>query len=148
VVADKIEEAKQVLEVKQAKAVQKVQEFKASPIGERMNSGEQLTVEEIKKVAETIPAPIPLVEKVDEAGEIKMGFSKPIAVPTAKNKTKMVGLLMENNMIELSLTSGATSKVIIGKPAFDKKAFEGAGAPQERRKLSAEEAETDAEFQE
>jgi len=117
-----------------------------------MKSGEQLTSEEIKEVAKTIPAPIPLVEKVDEAGVIKMGFSKPIAVPTRSNKSKMVALLMENNMIELSLTSAATSKVIIGKPKFNLEAFEAAQsavAPQEKRKLhEAEEIETDAEIQE
>jgi hypothetical protein len=62
----------------------------------------------VKEIADKIPAPIPHVQKVDEQGQIKMGFSKPIAVPTRAKKKKMVSLLMQYNMIELSLTSGST----------------------------------------
>lgn len=91
-----------------------------------------MTKAEIKEISEKIPAPIPVVETVDESGQIGMGFSKPIAVPTAANKTKMVGLLMEHNMIELNLTSGGTGKKIIGEPSFDATAF----APGSRRRLT------------
>jgi hypothetical protein len=65
-----------------------------------------------------------------------VGFSKPISVPTRANKTKMVGLLMQYNMIELSLTSGSTGKKITGKPSFDEKAFVSKASPDTKRKLS------------
>jgi hypothetical protein len=70
-----------------------------------MASGEVLTPEEIKEVAKEIPAPVPVPEKADESGGIIMGFTKPFAVPTPKKKTEMVSLLLENDMIEMTLTT-------------------------------------------
>ena len=65
-----------------------------------------------------------------------MGFSKPIAVPTRENKTKMVGLLMQHNMIELNLTSGSTGTKIVGAPKFDATAFEAQQGPALKRRLA------------
>lgn len=81
-----------------------------------------LTPEEIKTVAKEIPAPVPVPEKADESGGIRMGFTKPIAVPTPKKKTEMVSLLLENDMIEMNLTT-STGKIVKGEPFFDEAAF-------------------------
>lgn len=59
-----------------------MQEFTESPVGEKLTSGETLTPEEIEEIAESIPAPVPVIEEKDDIGGIKMKFTKPIAVPS------------------------------------------------------------------
>ena len=52
-----------------------------------------------------------------------MKFSKPIAVPTVAKKTEMVGLLLENDMIELRLDNADSGTAIRGEPYFDQDDF-------------------------
>lgn len=121
--AEKVEEVKQEKIKKKEVAVEKLKVFSASPIGEKINSGEELTPAEIIEAAEVIPAPIPVIQDVTESGAIKMTFTKPIAVPTKKKKTEMVGLLLENDMIEMSLSNADSGSVIMGEPYFDEESF-------------------------
>lgn len=69
-----------------------------------------------------------------------MQFSKPIAVPSPAKKVEMVGLLLENNMIELNLANADSGSSIKGAPYFDEKEFSGGPVG---RLLSGEEPDVD-----
>jgi hypothetical protein len=82
-----------------------------------------------------------VIESRDEKGGISMKFSKPIAVPTAAKKTEMVGLLLQNDMIELRLANADSGTSIKGEPYFDASEFKKKSVDSDlknNRKLSEE----------
>jgi hypothetical protein len=70
---------------------------------------------------------VPLANGVESTGGLDVKFSKPIAIPPSGQKKKLVKLVMENKMCELSLISHETGEKIIGKPSFDENKFKDAG---------------------
>jgi hypothetical protein len=55
---------------KQEESVVKIKAFTKTAVGEKLTSGEVLEPEEMKELADSIPAPIPMVESKDSKGGI------------------------------------------------------------------------------
>jgi hypothetical protein len=78
-----------------------------------------LSDEQWQVIAESVPGPVPYPNGVFDTGGLDVRFSKPIAVPPASEKKKLVRLVMENGMCEVGLRSAETGALIVGRPLWD-----------------------------